>query len=179
MDHRQLLLQRCRDGEADRASAATAEHLLAGDDALRAQERALEQVDDALGSYYLLQWPAGREALVARIAAALPAELPEARRGIRIDQVLVATCLASATALIYGAAGTVRDLLNLTLLAAISIAMGAVLVLSAGTLARAEQGLLGRVLRRRVPVEPAAALPYRTVGTIMLLWGVIWAIQEL
>ena len=74
---------------------------------------------------------------------------------------------------LYGLAGTLRDLLPLTIVAVCSIVIGAVCIAAAGPLLRVEAKAANRLLRKRIAIGNADVWTFRMVGLAIVVGG-IW-----
>jgi hypothetical protein len=178
MDSRHLLLQRYRDGRLDRDHAAAVEAMVAGSADLGRQAGALGALDRDLRSLAARR-PEDHHLLADRIVAALPPTLPRAETRICLRDLVVATCAGGMVAMTYAVITIITDRVQLLVaLALVSLVAGCAIMLLAGSLRRAESGLLGRLLGRRISVGPGDVLVYRTVGFALAVGGV-WLARSL
>lgn len=178
MDPREQLLQRYRDGRLDRDQAAALERMVSSDPALARQAAGLADLDQGLRRLAAAR-PDDHHLLADRIVAALPPTLPKAEARLSLRDLLVAGTAGGVVAMTYAVIATITDRLQLLVaLALVSLVAGCAIMLLAGSLRRAETGLVGRLLGRRVSVGPGDVLVYRTVGFALAVGGV-WLARSL
>ena len=173
MDAQQQLIQRYLDGACDAAEAATAQKLLESKPELRQQE---ELHSDLAGLWQARQAtlrPSDQDELAESIMNALPKQAPEAEPMLSIANMAMLFIMLSIIGLTFNLVGTFGDLLNLSLIAALSCGVGIILTALARPLRQAEASLFDRLLSKRVSISQMDVITYRVAG-IALVIGAAW-----
>jgi anti-sigma factor RsiW len=171
MQQADQFLQRYLDGELDAAQSAAMQHMLAGDERLRAQMTALERLGGLLTAAHLGK-TAEQESL-ARICAKLPNAAPMRQRHMRVIDVMALTAFVAMTALIYGLVGSFEDFVPLSLIAILSMVVGGALLALAQPLQEIKTGLLSKLFQRRFNLGCSDVTVYRAIGLTIFVGG-LW-----
>jgi hypothetical protein len=174
MDPRIRLYQRYLDGECDPDEERLIQTMPSDPDSER-----FERLHDDLGTVFQRREDRDiAEAQVHRILARLPQRGPQALAGLSWGTVLVFAAATIAVGAWFGLAGTVSDLIPLTIVAYTSLVMGYLLMVYARQLRGLEAGLWERLLHRPVPVRPSDVLTYRAVAVLIIIGGIWLAVID-
>ncbi len=175
MDDTDRILQRYVDGELDADKAAAVAHLAAANAGAAVRLRLLETADRLLSEHAATLPVSDPHALLGSAMARLPAGAPQRRSHVRVGDMAFASTIIATVGVLAGVSRRMSDVLPLTLLALVSMAVGTALILGAGPLLRGEHPLLSRVLGKRIEVADGGVLLYRLTGIAIVLGG-IWMV---
>jgi anti-sigma factor RsiW len=166
MDPRDRLLQRYHDGVLDRAEQAVVEDWLRADPTLAAYSRRLDGMDAGLRADRLA---APAHDVVAHIMATVPIQPPRQVPRLSLAHVLAAMLGVALVAMASALAANLRPWIPVEGIAAACALTGLALAVAAKPLMSLENGLLARLLARRVAVGDGEVLICRALGVALLV----------
>jgi len=168
------LIQRYHDGEIDRLDQAAVTRLVADDGDLAIYSRRLGRLDALLQAHSCAKAQGyGVEAadFAADIMIRVPTAVPTKPQKISIGHLVVGALAITLVAGVAILADLLRAWIDVEGIAAGCALAGLALVVAARPLVGAENGLLGRLLMKRVVVGDGEVLVCRLLGLALIIGG--------